>query len=182
MFQRLFRRERANRAIVDGLYDSIVAAARQPEFYSEFSVPDTPLGRFEMISLHLALALRRLRNDEGAEIAQEIVDKFFLEVDHSLRELGIGDTSVPKRARKLAKMFYGRIQAYDPAIETGDSGELAAALGRNVRPDLENWTGAPAVATYALKAAQSITAQPLDSILAGAIEFPSATVARPHAA
>lgn len=182
MFQRLFGRERANRAIVDGLYDSIVAAARQPVLYSELGVPDTPLGRFEMISLHLALALRRLRVEEGAEVAQEIVDKFFLEVDHSLRELGIGDTSVPKRARKLAKMFYGRIGAYDPSIDARSTDELASALARNVRPDLKEWPGADLLAAYALEAERSIAAQSLDSILSGSIDFPSAGNARPHAA
>ena len=46
MFQRLFGSERsANRAITEALYASIVAAARQPLFYSDWNVPDTPLGR-----------------------------------------------------------------------------------------------------------------------------------------
>ncbi|TIS02967.1 MAG: ubiquinol-cytochrome C chaperone, partial [Mesorhizobium sp.] len=54
MFQRLFGRERhANRAITEALYAQIVAAARQTVFYSDWNVPDTPLGRFEMLSLHM---------------------------------------------------------------------------------------------------------------------------------
>lgn len=182
MFDRLFRRERTNRAIVDGLYDSIVAAARQPVFYSDLGVPDTPLGRFEMISVYFALTLPRLRNQQGAEIAQEIVDKFFMEVDHSLRELGIGDTSVPKRARKLANMFYGRISAYDQPIDSDDAGPLASALARNIRPDIENWPGAIPLADYILEAARAVAEQPLDRILSGVIEFPPAVSTRTHAA
>jgi cytochrome b pre-mRNA-processing protein 3 len=185
MFQRLFGRERAaNRAIVDALYASIVAAARQPVLYSDFGVPDTPLGRFELISVHLFLTLRRLREKSGiaAEITQELVDRFFLEVDHSLRELGIGDTSVPKRARKLASMFYGRIAAYDQAVESSDVEALGSALARNIRPDAKDWKGGERLARYILDAAASLASQSTDRILAGTVEFPTADAARPHAA
>jgi cytochrome b pre-mRNA-processing protein 3 len=44
-------------------------------------------------------------------LAQELTDEFFLDVDHSLRELGIGDMGVPKRMKKLARMFYGRVKS-----------------------------------------------------------------------
>ena len=52
----------------------------------------------------------RMRGESGAsrEIAQVLIDEFFGDVDHSLRELGIGDIGVPKRMKKLARMFYGR--------------------------------------------------------------------------
>ena len=64
MFQRLFGRERhANRAITEALYAQIVAAARQTLFYSDWNVPDTPLGRFEMLSLHMFLFQHRLRGE-----------------------------------------------------------------------------------------------------------------------
>jgi cytochrome b pre-mRNA-processing protein 3 len=45
-------------------------------------------------------------------LAQDIVDAFFEDVDHSIRELGIGDTGVPKRMKKFARMFYGRANSY----------------------------------------------------------------------
>ena len=65
-WSRLFaRRNPETGKTVDALYEQIVAAARQPILYSAFEVPDTPLGRFEMISLHLFLFLRRLRGEEG---------------------------------------------------------------------------------------------------------------------
>lgn len=174
MFQRLFGRESANRAIVDALYDTIVAAARQPAFYSQLGVPDTPLGRFEMISLHLFLILRRLRSGEGAsgEIAQQLVDGFFRDLDHSLRELGIGDSSVPKRARKLAKMFYGRIAAYDGPIDSRAVDELSDALARNIRPDLKQWGGAAPLAAYVLETSSALASQPSEVILAGQAIIP----------
>ncbi len=183
MFKRLFGRERANNAIVDALYASIVAAARQPAFYSELGVPDTPLGRFEMISIHMFLVLRRLRTAKGVaqDVAQELVDQLFLEVDHSLRELGVGDPSVPKRARKLASMFYGRIATYGTALDSRDMNALASALASDVRPDLKEWPEASRLADYINAASNALEAQSEGDILAGTVTFPDAG-ARSYAA
>lgn len=177
MFQRLFGRERhANRAITEALYAQIVAAARQTIFYSDWNVPDTPLGRFEMLSLHMFLFQHRLRGESGAasELAQVLIDEFFLDVEHSLRELGIGDVGVPKRMKKLAKMFYGRTAAYDDALERDDREALAAALARNVRPDAGAWPQAPLLAAYVADASRQLAAQPAESIVSGTVVFPLA--------
>jgi cytochrome b pre-mRNA-processing protein 3 len=100
----------------------ITGAARAPVFYESMGVPDTVLGRFEMISIHLILYLRRTgkAGDASRALAQDIVDAFFEDVDHSIRELGIGDMGVPKRMKKLARMFYGRVQSYGQAVDAGD--------------------------------------------------------------
>lgn len=180
MFQRLFGRERhANRAITDALYAQIVAAARQTVFYSDWNVPDTPLGRFEMLSLHMYLVQHRLRGEQGvaAEVAQVLIDEFFLDVEHSLRELGISDVGVPKRMKKLAKMFYGRTAAYDDALKEDDRVALAAALARNVRPDAGAWPEAPQLADYVCGASQRLAAQPIESIVAGTVALPAAGAA-----
>ncbi|MEI9410847.1 ubiquinol-cytochrome C chaperone family protein [Mesorhizobium salmacidum] len=177
MFQRLFGRERhANRTITDALYAQIVAAARQTFFYSHWNVPDTPLGRFEMLSLHMFLVQHRLRGEDGVaqEIAQVLIDEFFLDVDHSLRELGIGDVGVPKRMKKLAKMFYGRTAAYDDALERNDHDSLTAALTRNVRPDAGAWPEASRLAGYVADASRQLSAQPTESIVGGTVAFPGA--------
>jgi cytochrome b pre-mRNA-processing protein 3 len=177
MFQRLFGRERhANRAITEALYAQIVAAARQTAFYSHWNVPDTPLGRFEMVSLHMFLFQHRLRREDGAarDVAQVLIDEFFLDVDHSLRELGIGDVGVPKRMKKLAKMFYGRTAAYDDALERNDRDGLIAALSRNVRPDAA-WPEASLLAHYVTDARDFLAAQPSESIVSGTVTFPVAS-------
>ena len=175
MFQRLFGRERrANRAITEALYASIVAAARQPHFYSDWNVPDTPLGRFEMLSLHMFLFQHRLRGETGAshEIAQTLIDGFFEDVDHSLRELGIGDMGIPKRMKKLAKMYFGRTAAYDDALERGDREVLAAALARNIRPGDASWPESAQLADYVIEAAKVLQGQDSATICGGSIRFP----------
>jgi cytochrome b pre-mRNA-processing protein 3 len=176
MFQRLLGRERrANQAIVDALYSTIVASARQPKFYSDWGVPDTPLGRFEMLSLHVFLFLRRARGETGAiaSIAQEITDVFFLEVDHSLRELGIGDVGVQKRVKKLARMFYGRAEAYGEALDGADATALAEALRRNVRPESAEWPQAKELATYVQAAAAALASQSAGDVSAGRLSYPA---------
>lgn len=176
MFQRLFRHDReTNRAVTEGLYAGIVAAARQPALYAQWGVADTPLGRFEMITLHMVLTLRRMRGEAALrDIAQEITDHFFLEVDHSLRELGIGDVGVPKRMKRLAKMFYGRAAAYSQALDGNDLVAMAAALSRDVWPAGAGKAEPVALATYSLRAASLLGDQTVENLRAGRIIFPAA--------
>lgn len=178
MFKQFFSQARKNnRAIADTIYEQIVAAARQPTPYSDWNVPDTPLGRFEMLSLHLFLFLHRIKGEGSAAdaLGQELADAFFLDVDHSLRELGIGDMGIPKRMKTLSRMFYGRTTSYGRAIDAGDIDELAAALLRNVRPDQTDWPEAQHLAAYALQASRSLAAQDLGTLLSGTVTFPAAS-------
>lgn len=155
-------------------YEAIVAAARQPVIFSRWNVPDTPLGRFESLSLHLILFLRRTK-DAGAglpQLGQEVIEEFFKDVDHSIRELGIGDASVPKRMKRLARMFYGRAAAYDGPVGSSDLVRLAAALTRNFFPEASDWPYADALAGHALAVANSLDGQSDETILAGGVTFP----------
>ena len=178
MLSRLFGRWRtSNQDVIDSLYERIVAAARQPVFYSQWNVPDTPLGRYEMVSLHMFLFLHRCRRDEPAlrDIAQQLTDEFFTDVDHSLRELGIGDMGVPKRMKKLAKMFYGRAKAYGEALDAGDGTALALALARNVLPETAEWPQSALLAAYVEEANSALSSQSATEIAAGRVEFPVRT-------
>lgn len=177
MFERLFRfRRDPNRDVVEALYARIVAAARQPHLYSAWAVPDTPLGRFEMLALHVFLALHRLRGggEAARSLAQELTDGFFTDVDHSLRELGIGDLGIPRRMKRLARMFYGRAASYGEAVDAGDAVALAGALARNVRPEAGEWPQARDLALYVLAASRSLAGQENAALLGGRIDFPPA--------
>ena len=56
--------------------------------------------------LHLWLLLRRLRTVQDAtELSQALFDRFCEDMDDNLREMGIGDQTVPKRMRALARPF-----------------------------------------------------------------------------
>jgi cytochrome b pre-mRNA-processing protein 3 len=170
--------KRRNAALVNNLYGEIVAAARKPAFYVSFGVPDTPLGRFEMLCLHMFLFLERGRTAADAAfsaLVQDVVDTFFTEVDHSLRELGIGDLGVPKRMKKLARMFYGRCQSYGAAISAGDKAGLTVAFRRNVWPEISaelSEPGAAALTNYAFAAHALLEQNALSQLIEGKITFP----------
>lgn len=170
-----FRRNNANRAIIDRQYGILTTAARQKAFYLNADVPDTVMGRFEMLSVIMILYFRRT-NSEGAaikDIAQEIVDAFFLDLDHSIRELGIGDQGVPKRMKKLASMFYGRVDSYGKALDAGDEVALAAALKRNFYPQSQDAELSMAVlARYMMRAAAALAAVSTEALERGEAEIP----------
>lgn len=119
------------RRTIESIYGAIVAQARQPVFYREFGVPDSVDGRFDVLVLHLWLVLRHWQKREQAETSQALIDRFCSDMDHNLRELGVGDLTVPKRMVKFGEALYGRAHAYDAALE--ESGQaLAQALNRNI--------------------------------------------------
>ncbi|NTJ42051.1 ubiquinol-cytochrome C chaperone [Agrobacterium larrymoorei] len=172
----LFRKKNNNRAIVDRQYSALTSAARQPGFYLHMDVPDTVMGRFEMLSVVMILYFRRTKASatSGQEIAQEIVDAFFQDLDHSMRELGIGDQGVPKRMKKFAGMFYGRLESYATAIDGADEDALAAALRRNIYPQAdETAPDMRALAKWMMVASEALSAQPEDAVATGNATLPS---------
>ncbi|WP_376094096.1 ubiquinol-cytochrome C chaperone family protein [Roseomonas sp. CCTCC AB2023176] len=121
------------------LYTAAVEAARDPALYGPEAVPDTLDGRFDLIALHVALLVRRLRGDpdpRGPALAQAVFDAMFADMDMSLREMGVGDMSVGKRVKNMWEAWHGRARAYETALEAGDRFALEEALSRNV------WRGA----------------------------------------
>ncbi|MDR9761788.1 ubiquinol-cytochrome C chaperone family protein [Rhizobium redzepovicii] len=178
----LFRKKNNNQAIVDRQYAVLTAGARMPEIYERLNVPDTVMGRFEMLSIAMILFFRRTRSSatSGQEIAQEIVDAFFQDIDYSIRELGIGDNSVPKRMKKLAGMFYGRLEAYSKAMDTGDAEALALALARNIYPESPVPADMSGLAHWMMAAEAHLSALAEEEIATGSATLPP--VARPPVA
>ena len=155
---------------VPELYGAIVAQARHPALFADWGVPDTVFGRFEMVALHVFLVLRRLKAGAASDaaLAQRLFDHFFGDVDRSLREIGVGDLSVGKKVKGFAKGFYGRIVAYDHALDAGDRPALEAALARNVGdPDDERPVEAARLAGYVIRQDAALAAHPVARIAAG---------------
>lgn len=123
--------EKAGRA----LYVSVVDQARQPRLYADLGVPDTVEGRFELYSLHVILLLDRLKRqgEQAAETAQALFDTYVQSLDDALREIGVGDTSMGKKMRRLGEAFFGRVKSYEEALAAlPDRGPLEALLSRTV--------------------------------------------------
>ncbi|MBN9310651.1 ubiquinol-cytochrome C chaperone family protein [Devosia sp.] len=171
MILNLFRKSTASDAVY-AVYRAIVAQSRQPVFYADWGVPDTVTGRFDMISLHMSLVFRRLRAEKqaGAEFSQALFDLFFKDMDRSLREMGAGDLSVPKKVRKMTELFYALMTGINEAIDRGDHAGVAAVLRRNVLADADA-SHADRIAAYLFAQADSLAPQSLESIAAGRIEM-----------
>jgi cytochrome b pre-mRNA-processing protein 3 len=124
----------ARRQVAEQLYQAVVKQARRPDWYRELGVPDTPEGRFEMIALHAALVLRRLRREgmPGQALGQLLVDAMFVDLDGSLRELGVSDLSVGRYVKRLAGNFYARLAALDQGL--GEAGPGIADLAETAQP------------------------------------------------
>jgi cytochrome b pre-mRNA-processing protein 3 len=163
-----FRRAKGD-SIVAALYGTIVAQARSPEFYRDYGVPDTVAGRLDMVMLHLALVLRRLKGGavDTQEVGQQVFNLFCRDIDHNFREMGVGDLAVPKQMRRVGEAFYGRAAAYEAAL-VADEAELAKGLTRNVY-------GAPAqgaerLATYVREVVRLLEVQ--NDFSRGDVKFP----------
>ncbi len=170
----LFKKKNQNHAIIDRQYSTLTSMARVPFFYSDLDVPDTVMGRFEMLSIVMILFFRRTAKSDssGQELAQEIVDAFFQDIDHSIRELGIGDQSVPKRMKKLAGMFYGRVETYAAALEGKDGEALATALRRNIYPKAEDAPAMRGLADWMISAEAALAGISEDEISRGHAVLP----------
>jgi len=175
MIPPLFRRPDPT---IAALYGAIVTQARDPRFYEAYAVPDTVLGRFDLIVLHLALVLRQLRKGDAsiAALAQGVFDAFCRDMDHNLREMGIGDQGVPRQMRRVGEAFYGRAQAYDAALADPGHDRLAETLRRNVYAEAADSVAAGALAAYVRKAADELDAQALENLVRGVVSFPHPAV------
>ena len=128
---------RANQKIVERLHTAVMLAARHPLLYVEGGVPDTLEGRFDCLTLHIVLVLRRLKalpppdHDLAQDLAGDLVDRLFAGFDQALREIGVGDVTIPKRMKTMASAFAGRAKAYEQAF-LGGSQDLSEVLTRNL--------------------------------------------------
>ncbi|MDR4306151.1 ubiquinol-cytochrome C chaperone [Chelatococcus sambhunathii] len=179
MFAGLFnKRARPSDDRGEAIYAAIVAAARRPELYRDLGAPDSLPGRFELIVLHAALALRRLRREatqDAAALGQSVFDAMVRTLDANLREIGVGDLSVPKRMKAMAQSFYDGAKAYDAALDAGDEEMLAKALDKNVFGGASP-AAALRLARYAVRADADLAARPVDG--AGWPAFPPVEEAR----
>lgn len=130
-------------------------------------VPDRIDARFELYTLHVLLVLLRLREEgqKGADTAQDLFDTYVSALDNTLRELGVGDVAVGKKMRRLGEAMYGRMTAYETAIQAGDEDTLAAALSRNI---LESDAATPemrAMADYALRSRTALADQRFEAVM-----------------
>ena len=171
-----FRKPRiASRGTIETIYGMIVTQAREPLFYRNLAVPDTVNGRFDLLVLHLWMVLRRLQ--PGSAPSQMLFDRFCDDMDGNLREMGVGDLTVPKRMQAFGEAFYGRTAAYDLALSDGEEA-LAQALCRNVLNG-GHVEEARQLALYVGEAISTLAGLDEARLLGASWKFPKPDMARP---
>lgn len=162
------------REVSQQIYGTVVAQSRRPAFYLAYGVPDSVTGRFDMLCLHLFLLSNRLAREtdpKARDLGQQVFDRFSADVDRALREIGIGDTAVPKRKKRLIHGFYGQIEDFGKALDAGDAATLA--LKANERfSKLATTVQAGRLARYMIAVRDSLLGASLDDVIAGRLAWP----------
>jgi len=158
------------------LYMAAVAKARDPRLYLDHGVTDTVDGRFDLVVLHVMLAIRRLRaaGEVGKQVSQDMFDYMFLDMDRSLREMGVGDLSVGRHIKSMAKAFYARAEACEAGLDAAQSGDmtaLIAALRETIYRNATETPGAPGLAAYLLRLDRHVQLQDANTIAGGVIDL-----------
>lgn len=128
-----------------------------------------------MIILLMFPVLERLATEppRGNRLARLLSETFVTDIDDCLREMGVGDLSVPKKVKKAAHALGERCSLYRAAA---NAPEPAAALAEELRqtvPGLETSPrAADALARYVLRLRADILAAPAASLLEGRVAFP----------
>ena len=148
------------------LWHAIVSEARDKRWYREFGVADTTEGRFDMITLVLAVVLLRVEREDDGASSVALTELFIEDMDSQLRQSGVGDLMVGKHVGKLMATLGGRIGALREALAVGGT-PLSEAVGRNATL-IEGASPEP-LAGELLRLHAQIDAVPLDRLLEGAL-------------
>lgn len=164
---RLLTRHADPRDTLRPLWHSVVAVSREPEWYAQCGAADCVEGRFDMITVVLALVMLRMENSPAlAPDTAPLTELFVADMDRQLRDTGVGDLMVGKKIIKLMGALGGRIGALREGLDESDA-HLAAILARNVTLNDDAPRFALAVRARALHTA--LAALPDAAVRAGAL-------------
>ena len=165
LLDRLFRPASAMRPRL-ALWHAIVSEARDKRWYRDFAVADSVEGRFDMITLVLAVVLLRIEREGDGASSVALTELFIEDMDSQLRQSGVGDLMVGKHVGKLMATLGGRIGALRETLPVGGTA-LAEAVGRNAT--LVEGADAAPLADELLRLHGAIEHVPLEALLAGAL-------------
>ncbi len=117
LFQKNGHTKKHTHSVAKNLYACALENTRQKIFYTQYAIPDSFDGRFDLLLLHIFLILNRIMDQENyKDLSQALFDITFKDMDQTLREMGIGDMGVPKHMKRMMKAFNGRMHNYQIAV------------------------------------------------------------------
>ena len=146
---RLFGGGADTHAAVRPVWHRVVELARAPAWYRAGGIADSVTGRFDAITLVLALVMLRMEISCDLAVPSVRLTELFVEdMDGQLRESGIGDLVVGKHIGRLLSVLGGRLGALRDA--GGDTAALTGVLARNLTMNEGAVPGAAAAMAQAL--------------------------------
>ena len=168
LFNRLLGRPDPGQEQIRPLWHKVVELARDPGWYARGGVADTVPGRFDAITLVLALVMRRMDGQpELRAPSARLTELFVSDMDGQLRQSGVGDLAMAKRMGRLMSVLAGRMEALEQALAQPDDAELVAVIERNVT--LNDGAEVAAIAARVRQLAARLAAIGNDDLLAGRI-------------
>lgn len=162
-FKSLFKREPDPKTALRPLWHRTVELSRDPVWYAEDGIPDTVQGRFDTITLVLAMVLLRMERESALKAPSVYLTELFVDdMDGQLRETGMGDPTLGKQMGRLMEVMGGRLGALREAGD--DEAAIAAVVARNA--DVEDGSK---VAARLKGFAEALAERDADAILAGDI-------------
>lgn len=133
LLSRLLGKPDQDQEAIRPLWHRTVEIAREPGWYARGGVADTVPGRFDAITLVLALVMLRMDGKDAMRApSARLTELFVSDMDGQLRQSGVGDLVVGKKVGKLMGALGGRIEALRAALAQSGDAELIAAIERNV--------------------------------------------------
>lgn len=132
VLSRIFGKRRDDHSAVRPLWHRIVEIARDRHWYAARGLADTLPGRFDAITLVLALVLLRMEREPDLVAPSVRLTELFVEdMDGQMRQSGVGDLVVGKHMGKLMSVLGGRLGALRDALPLGEAA-LVPVLERNL--------------------------------------------------
>lgn len=150
LIKTLFRRQPDPTQALRPLWHRVVELSRDPDWYARCGMADSVQGRFDMITLVLAMVLLRMEREEALRAPSTwLTELFVADMDGQLRETGMGDPTLGKEMGKLVSVLGGRLGALREAGT--DAGQIAAVVARNAAVEGDGLQVAERLAAFAGK-------------------------------
>lgn len=123
--------KRKNKKLVLELANTIRLAAREPVFYTAYGVPDTRQGRLDLLIFQLCILSAGLAGHAGGHrLAQPVFDAILRDIQESLRQIGVGDLSVPHKMKAIMRAANGLSDLFYKNAENAEV--LVQAIQKNL--------------------------------------------------
>ncbi len=175
MFGFLSKKKKIDNA-ANELFVKVINHTRIPVFYEKFSVEDSLDGRFDLMTIHMALIIETLDNyqqmDDAIMVRRRLQEIMFDNLDLTLREIGVGDLGVGKKIKVMAEAFFGRMTTYQDLFKNYDIDQMSMALKRNLyRGKVGQETVAENMAIYIYSQNKHLSSLGAEDVMAGKFDF-----------